>query len=150
MPHECANEDEKNPPRIGVGVIVVKNGKVLLGKRRNSHGDGTWSFPGGHLRFGEEVEECARREVQEETGLEISNLRRGPYTNDMFEQERRHYVTIFVIAQCAGGALDNREPEKCERWDWFEWRALPQPLFLPIRNLLRQNVSLASLFEPSS
>jgi 8-oxo-dGTP diphosphatase len=35
-------------PKVGVGVCIVKDNKVLLGKRKNSHGDGTWAFPGGH------------------------------------------------------------------------------------------------------
>ncbi len=52
-------------PKVGVGVIVVKEGKVLLLQRKNSHGSGTWCFPGGHLEYGESLEECAKREVLE-------------------------------------------------------------------------------------
>ena len=61
-------------PRIGVAVIVVRDGKVLLGKRKNAHGEGRWGFPGGHLEFMETVEACAAREVLEETGLGVSNI----------------------------------------------------------------------------
>ena len=64
-------------PRVGVGVIVIKEVKVLLGKRKNSHGHGSWSFCGGHLEFGEGIEECARREAFEEAGISIKNLRLG-------------------------------------------------------------------------
>lgn len=129
-------------PYIGVAVIVVREGRVLLGKRKNSHGSGTWQFPGGHLEYGESIEECARRELQEETGLTIDELRMGPFTNDFFEKERKHYVTLFVIADQARGTPRVMEPDKCERWDWFPWNQLPRPRFLPIVNLLKQNFTI--------
>ena len=50
-------------PLIGVAVIVIKENRVLLGKRKNSHDSGTWAFPGGHLEFKESIKDCARREV---------------------------------------------------------------------------------------
>jgi 8-oxo-dGTP diphosphatase len=129
-------------PKVGVGVIVRQGGKVLLGLRRNAHGEGTWSFPGGHLEFGEDVFTCARREVAEETGLEISGLQVGPWTSDVFQEEGKHYVTLFVIAESAAGTPETLEPEKCIEWRWFFWSELPRPLFLPIQNLLAQG------FEP--
>ncbi len=122
-------------PRVGIGVIIYKKDKVLLGKRRNAHGEGSWCFPGGHLEYGETFESCAKREVQEETGLKISNIRRGPYTNDIFEKESLHYITLYMLADYESGSEKVREPEKCEKWEWFHWDKLPQPLFLPIENL---------------
>lgn len=125
-------------PKIGVGVIVVKDGKVLLGRRKNAHGEGTWSFPGGHLEFNEKIEDCAVREVREETGIKIRNLRRGPFTNDIFEKEKKHYVTLFVVSDFDSGEVRIMEPDRCEKWGWFEWDKLPQPLFTPVQNLLKQ------------
>jgi 8-oxo-dGTP diphosphatase len=130
-------------PYVGVAVIVVKDKKVLLGRRINSHGSGTWQFPGGHLEFKESIEDCARREVFEETGLQIKNLRLGPYTNDIFKKEQKHYITLFVIAEYDSGTESVKEPDRCERWQWFEWPSLPEPSFLPIENLLKQNFDLA-------
>ena len=118
---------EKERPKIGVGVCVIKDGKVLFGKRKNAHGEGSWCFPGGHLELNESIEDCARREVLEETGLSIKNLRFGPYTNDIFENENKHYVTLFVIADYDSGELKLMEPEKCEKWDWFKWEEAPKP-----------------------
>jgi len=65
-------------PKVGVGIIVIKDNKVLLGKRKNSHGEGSWCFPGGHLEFNESLENCAKREVLEETGIEIKNTHKEP------------------------------------------------------------------------
>lgn len=127
---------------VGVGVIVKKEGLILLGKRKNSHGAGTWSFPGGHLEFGERVEDCAIRETSEETGITIKNIKRETFTDDIFKNEEKHHVTIFVSADYNGGELKVLEPEKCEKWDWFKWDALPEPLFLPIKNLIEQGFNI--------
>ena len=124
-------------PKVGIGVMVIKEGKMLLGKRKNAHGEGTWSYPGGHLEFGESWEACSQREVMEETGLEIKNLRFGMVTNDVFEKEHKHYITIFIVADFDAGDLTLMEPHKCEQWDWFEWGQFPEPLFLPIINQLK-------------
>lgn len=123
-------------PAVGVSAILVRGATVLLGQRLAGHGAGTWQFPGGHLEFGESIEDCAKREVFEETGLSLVAVRLGPYTNDLFRAEGCHYITLFAIAQDSGGGAAVREPEKCAAWAWFRWDALPQPLFLPIVNLL--------------
>lgn len=133
--------DTPKRPFIGVAAIVRKGDKVLLGRRKNAHGDGTWQFPGGHLEFNESIKGCARREVFEETGIKIKNLRKGPYTNDIFEKEGRHYVTLFVICDYASGTERVKEPHKCHEWSWFEWNHLPEPSFLPILNLKKQHFS---------
>ena len=126
-------------PKVGIGVIVVKHDEILLGKRKNSHGEGSWSFAGGHLEFGESWEDCARRETIEETGIIIKNIRFAYATNDIFDKENKHYITIFMIADYDSGEVKIMEPEKCEKWGWFKWNELPKPLFLPIVNLLKQN-----------
>lgn len=125
-------------PRVGVGVIVMKDSKVLMGKRKGAHGEGTWSFTGGHLEFGETLEGCAQRETLEEAGITISNIHVGPYTNDIHEDEGKHYITLFVLADYAAGEVKLMEPDKFEEWRWFTWNELPQPLFLPIVHLLEQ------------
>src|SRR3989344_3541193 len=125
-------------PKVGLGVIVIKDGKILMGKRKNAHGEGAWCYPGGHLEYGESWEECARREAKEETGIEITNLRFCTATNDIFEKEDKHYITLCILADWASGEVKPMEPDKCERWEWFDWDHLPQPLFLPTINQLKQ------------
>ena len=130
---------EEQRPKVGVGVIIIKNDKVLLGKRKNAHGEGTWCFPGGHLEFNEEIEDCAIREVREEAGIEIKNIRIGTFTNDLFKKEGKHYVTLLVVSDYSFGKVKVMEPEKCEKWGWFEWDKLPKPLFIPIQNLQKMD-----------
>lgn len=124
-------------PRIGIAVLILRDGEVLLGQRLGGLGAGTWAPPGGHLEFGESIEDCARREVREETGLELVELARGPYTSDVFAAEGRHYVTLFMTARAAAGDPRALEPDKCARWQWCEWTALPAPLFPTFAHLLR-------------
>ena len=126
-------------PKVGIGVFVIKDGKILMGKRKGAHGEGSWSLPGGHLEFKESWEECARRETREETGIKIKNIRFGTATNDFFEKENKHYVTLFMLADYDSGEVRTMEPNKCEKWEWFDWDKdkLPKPLFVPIRNVLK-------------
>lgn len=132
-------------PQIGVGVMVWKGDRLLLGKRISSHGDNSWQFPGGHLEFGETVEHCARREVMEETAISIRDIRPGGYTNDVFIDADKHYVTLFVTSEYDSGEPRVMEPDKCDQWQWFRWNDLPQPLFLPIRNFLKWYPDLYAL-----
>jgi 8-oxo-dGTP diphosphatase len=133
-------------PKIGVGVCMIKDGKVLLGKRLNAHGQGTWAFPGGHLEFGETVVNCAKREVAEETGMKISNIRKGPYTEDLFIAVNKHYITLLMIADWQSGEPVILEPDKCQEWRWFAWDQFPSPLFRTFESLRLGNIKLQDYF----
>lgn len=117
-------------PNIGIGVFLFRSHedhRILLGKRKGSlgHGtattllhihpspgpaiqanfplSGTYSLSGGHLEHGETFAECAKREVREETGLEIEDVKFFTAVENFFEGEgKRHYVTIFVTAFVVG------------------------------------------------
>ncbi|MBP9731978.1 MAG: NUDIX domain-containing protein [Candidatus Magasanikbacteria bacterium] len=137
----------ENRPKVGVGVIVIKDNKVLCAKRKGAHGEGTWQFPGGHLEFKESWEDCARREVMEETGMSITNIRFGTVSNDVFETENKHYITLIMIANHELGEPQILEPEKCAGWEWFKWEELPEPLFLPIVNIVKNGFNPFKLNE---
>ncbi len=142
----------KKRPAVGVAAIVIKNGKVLLGKRKGAHGSGTWAFPGGHLEFNESIEDCAKREVFEETGLSVKNTRFATITNDLFYQDDKHYVTLFVVCDHKNGIPQVKEPDKCEKWEWFYWNDFPKPMFLSLKNLLEQGftpLEIKDAFKPS-
>lgn len=129
---------EEKFPKVGIGVIIRKDGKVLMHKRIGSHGANTWSFPGGHLEFNESLENCSIREVEEEAGIKIKNIKFGALTNDIFKEEGKHYITIFMVADWDSGIPEIKEPDRCLAWDWFSWDNLPQPPFIPLQNLLNQ------------
>lgn len=131
-------EDITKRPKVGVGVIVKKDGKVLMQKRKGDHGFGTWCPPGGHMEFGESLEDTACRETKEELGIEIKNIQAGPYTNDVHISEDKHYITLFAISDYASGEPAIMELDKTESFGWFDWDNLPQPLFLPVAHLLEQ------------
>lgn len=126
----------QNNVRVGIAVFVFKDGKFLMQQRQGSHGAGSWSVPGGHLELGESFEDTARREVKEETNLEITNIRFGAVTNDNFTDEGKHYVTIWMVSEWKSGAEYITEPEKCLKQEWHTFDDLPSPLFLPWNQLL--------------
>lgn len=130
---------KQDRPRVGVAVIVRRGDHVLMSQRHGDHGEGTWCFPGGHLEFGEDWETGAWRETMEEVGIDVSDLRFVGATNDVYESEGKHYITLFMLALRRSGEPRLCEPHKfaCD-WEWFDWSAMPEPLFLPIRNLRAQ------------
>jgi 8-oxo-dGTP diphosphatase len=123
-------------PSVGVGVIIEKDGQVLLLKRKNVHGAGSWSTPGGHLEYGESPEECAIREVKEETGVNIGDVKFRAITNDFFEGSEKHYITIWMEGRHLSGKPFVNAANEASDVDWFAWDALPKPLFLSFRNLI--------------
>jgi 8-oxo-dGTP diphosphatase len=123
--------------RVGVGVFIFKDSKFLIQQRKGAHGSGSWALPGGHLEFGESFEETARREVKEETDLEIKNVRFGAVTNDQFKDEDKHYVTIWMLSEWASGSEKILEPDKCTEQTWVDFDSLPSPLFLTWNQLLQ-------------
>lgn len=141
------NMMNKNP-RVGIGTLVFNNqGMVLLGKRINAHGEGSWAPPGGHLEFGESFEECAIREVFEETSLKIKNPQFLALTNDVFKDEQKHYLSVFMKADFPiGQETKNLEPHKTKEWTWFSLDHLPSPLFLPLKQLCDQKAYGSLLF----
>ena len=121
----------ENRPKVGIGVMVIKDGKVLLGKRKSSHGSGEYAWPGGHLEYMESFEACAKREVMEEAGIEIGDVKFLRLLN-LKAYAPKHYVDIGLIALWKSGEPKVMEPEKCEGWGWYDMDHLPSPLFAAI------------------
>lgn len=132
---------DKKYPRVGIGVMIRnKKGQVLMGLRKGSHGSGEWSFPGGHMEFGERIFETAKREVKEETGLDIEEFKLISVADEMryIKTDGKHYLNIGVEGEYQSGEPNLEEPDKWETWKWFDLNDLPNNLFegteLVIRN----------------
>ncbi len=122
-------------PKVGIGVVIFKDGKVLLGKRKNAGGDGEdeYAGPGGHLEHMESFEECAKRETLEEAGIEIQNVRFLSLYN-LKNYAPKHYVNIGLVADWKSGEPKVMEPDKCESWEWYDLQNLPANLYGTMNN----------------
>ncbi len=125
---ERKENQQAERPKAGVGVMILKNGKILLAKRRGSHGEGEFAFPGGHLEYMESFADCARREVSEECGIEIENIR-FQYVANVTKYAPKHYAHIGLVADWKGGEPKVLEPDRSESWGWYNMDSLPQPMF---------------------
>ena len=119
---------DRQLPKVGIGVMIWKDGRILLGLRKGSHGGGEYALPGGHLEFGESFEECAKRETREKAGIEITNVRFAILMN-LKSYPGQHYAHIGLAADWQGGEPKAMEPDKCEGWAWYDTDRLPSPLF---------------------
>ena len=126
-------------PKVGVTIIITRNDQVLLMKRKGVHGMGTWSTPGGHLEFGETPEQCAAREAKEEVGLEVVDIRFRAVTNDVFEENGKHYLTIWMEGISTSNDPMIAAEDEVAEIGWFAWNSLPNPLFLSLDNLIKAN-----------
>lgn len=132
------NKMEKNKPGVGVGIMVLNNkGEVLLGRRNEDpkkadsllHGEGMWTLPGGKLDFGESLEQCAAREVLEETGIKAGKLEMISVTNDMTQDA--HFITIGFLCRRFEDDPKVMEPNEITEWRWFPLDRRPEPVFPP-------------------
>jgi ADP-ribose pyrophosphatase YjhB (NUDIX family) len=121
----------------GVGVRLMKEGKILLGKRHSDpekadselHGEGSWTMPGGKLEFGESFEDAAKREVNEETGIHLNEVNVICVNND--KNEHAHFITIGLFSEDFNGDPKVMEPDEVVEWQWFGLDDLPSPLYFP-------------------
>ncbi len=140
---------DKPRPLVGIGVMVFKNGKVLVGKRKGSHGKNEYAWPGGHLEYGESIIDCAIREVKEETGIETQNIR-FQFVANVLKYLPKHYVHIGLVADWKSGEAKVLEPEKVEEWLWRDLDSLPEPLFEMCRLQLEALKTGQTFFDSKS
>jgi len=120
-------------PLVGVGAVIIENGRVLLVKRAHPPIQGQWSIPGGVLEVGERVRQAADREAREETGLIVETREMlGVYERVLLDDEGQvqyHYVLIDFLCRPVGGEL--RAASDAADVRWFTREELP-PLKLAV------------------
>lgn len=137
--------EEKPRPKVGVGIMLWKDNKVLLGKRNDDaekassdlHGEGMWTMPGGKLDFHETLIDGAYREVLEETGIKINKdkLKIISVADEIVPDN--HYVTIGFLCEDFEGEAKTLEPEEMTEWKWFALDNLPRNLYKPSANVIK-------------
>ncbi|HEY4388504.1 MAG TPA: NUDIX domain-containing protein [Ktedonobacteraceae bacterium] len=137
-------EQHQPSANVGVSVLVRRGDEFLLEKRARVHGAGTWGPPSGHIDFGEKPEQTAQRETYEETGVRIADPVFLGVTNDVFEAEQKHYITLWFDATYSSGEAQLKALEEESEVGWFRRDALPQPLFLPLQHLLEGKLYVSS------
>lgn len=135
---------DKKRVGVGFGVMIMRNKKILLGKRHDDpakadselHGEGTWTMPGGKMEFGETFEETCFRETKEETGLSLekSSIKLISITNDRVTDA--HFVTIGFLCSDVIGEPEVMEPDEITEWRWFDLNSLPKKVFLPSQEIV--------------
>jgi 8-oxo-dGTP diphosphatase len=129
--------EKKKKIGAGFGVILERNGKILLGKRHPDpdkadsafRSAGEWSLPGGKLDWGETFEDGAIREVKEETGIMIKDPRVISVHN--CKNEYAHFVTVGFLTNNWEGEAKVMEPDEITEWQWFDLNNLPSPRYFP-------------------
>jgi 8-oxo-dGTP diphosphatase len=124
-------------PRIKIGceVFLKQGDTILLGKRKNCYGEGTWAVPGGHLEYGEMLIEAAQREMKEELGIDVFDITLLTVTENISKEN--HYIHCSFLAEKYNGAIQCMEPDRCHEWKFFPLHELPKPLFKPHEKILK-------------
>ena len=127
--------------KIGIGVIVLDGNKILLGHRAKDRKDtggiyevDCWTIPGGKQQYSETFFDGAKREVKEETNLDIDELELLGAADDI--QPDRHYISMHIIANKYRGELKVMEPTKEDEWKWFDLDNLPEKIYSPSKKFI--------------
>ncbi len=107
-------------PLVGVGAIIMRKGKMMIVKRGNEPAKGLWSVPGGVVELGEHLHDAVKREVKEETGLDIVIERLVDAVDSIvFDDQgliQYHYVLLDYLCRPCGGTLKASDDVQELRW----------------------------------
>jgi len=120
---------------LGVGAMIVRNGKVLMLLRSDAcrNNRGKWTIPGGMVETFERLEDAVKREVLEETGLAVTSVEFLAVSDRTFDGE--HWVSILY--RCGTeGEPENKEPDKHLKIAWQDLDDLPGDITAPSRDAI--------------
>ncbi|MFZ7101678.1 MAG: nucleotide triphosphate diphosphatase NUDT15 [Peptococcaceae bacterium] len=122
-------------PGLSVAVVFLKENKYLFGRRHpDISGGNYWCLPMGKLDRGEALLECAKREVLEETGLDVEELLPVALANVVLEDS--HYLTLGFLAVKWQGVPQITAPREMTEWQWFYYDEIPGPIFKPSKEII--------------
>lgn len=128
--------------KVGVGVIIFSDNKILLGHRVAKYKDtggiyepDSWTLPGGKQEYDETIIDCAKRETKEETNLDISDVTVFGANDDISPD--RHFITIYTYATQFTGTPEVMEKEKIDEWKWYEIDNLPDNIYTPSKKEIK-------------
>lgn len=106
---------------VGVGAIIIENGKVLLMKRSQKarNQKGKWEIPGGGLEWGETFKEALHREIKEEVGVIIEIVEQFGLWDEVLKDDKQHWVAPTYLCRIKSGVPKIMEPEKCDDLGWY-------------------------------
>ncbi len=130
---------------VGAGVVIIKDHKTLLVKRRSSHAHGHYGSLGGHVEYGESPVEAVKREAQEELGITLKNIQFASCLNMI--KYGKHYIDISFVAEIESGIPRICEPDKVESIGWYDLDNLPTPLFEPVKIVLEALKTKKAYYE---
>jgi mutator protein MutT len=125
---------------VGGGALIFNEKKEILlmkrsGKVRNN--SGWWSKPGGKVDYGETAIEMLKREIREETNIEIDVWGLLPHTDHIIKKEKEHWLALNFLANYKKGKLKNMEPHKCAELGWFSLDKLPKKIDQTTREAIK-------------
>lgn len=128
--------------KVGVGVVIEKDGQILLGHKVNNYKDtggiyepDSWTLPGGKQEYAETIEECAIREVKEETNLDISEVKVFGASDDI--APNKHFITVHTTAKYVSGEVTVMESDKIDEWKFFPLDDLPENIYSPSQKTIK-------------
>ena len=115
-------------PGFGCGLVIVRDGKILLYRRLKAPEAGYWNIVGGKVDHMERSDAAARREAEEESGLKIRSSEFLCLSEQVIEADRQHWISMIYVTRDFSGEPQLVEPDKLSEFGWFSLDALPQPL----------------------
>lgn len=124
-------KETTTPTIVGCELFVRKGGSILLGKRKNCYGAGTWALPGGHVEFNERLADTICREAKEELDADIvpKELKLVSIVDDLQPENNLHHIHISFEVKNPKWEPRIMEPDYCEEWRYFPINSLPDNFF---------------------